>query len=133
MQVEEITGGILGMLNGKPPAPVTLPFLSRFLYWTVLLTPLLMILGIVYSWRYWRNKGLGHILLTVILYGGVAFLWLFIVSPVTGSPLWPGLWFYYPELATGLIVGAILGIGWSVIYTAMILRTRRSKSDFPRR
>lgn len=25
------------MLNGKPPVPVSLPFLPRFLYWTVLL------------------------------------------------------------------------------------------------
>ncbi len=86
-----------------------------------------MILGIAYSWRNWRNKGVGHILLTVVLYGIVALLWLFGVPPLTGSSLWPGLSFNYPELAYGLIAGATLGIGWSVIYTAMNLRRRRSK------
>ena len=126
-QVDEIAKGVAGMLNGKPPAPVSLPFLSRFLYWTIMLTPLLQILGIVYSWRYWRNKGAGHILLTVVLYGTVALLWLFGVPPMLGSPIWPAIWFVYPELAYGLIAGATLGIGWSVIYTAMNLRMRRAK------
>jgi CubicO group peptidase (beta-lactamase class C family) len=127
MQAEEITGGILSLLNGNLPAPVTLPFLSRFLYWTVLLTPLLQILGIAYTWRNWRNKGVGHILLTVIFYGGIASLWLFGVPPVTGGSIWPTIWFYYPELANGLIAGAALGIGWSVIFTAMNLKARRAK------
>lgn len=126
-QVEEITGGVIGMLNGKPPVPVSLPISNRFLYWTVLLTPVLQILGISYSWRYWRNKGVGHITLTVILYGGVALLWLFGV-PLLIGPIWSsGNPIFYPELAYGLIAGATLGIGWSVIYTAMNLMMRRSK------
>lgn len=126
-QVEEITNGVIGMLNGKPPVPVSLPTSNRFLYWSVLLTPLLMILGIAYSWRYWRNKGVGHILLTVILYGGVALLWLFGV-PLLIGPIWSsGNPIFYPELSYGLTAGATLGIGWSVIYTTISLKARKSK------
>ena len=83
--------------------------------------------SIAYSWRYWRNKGVGHILLVVLLFGGVAFLWLFGVPRLVGSPIWPAIWFVYPELAYGLIAGAALRIGWSVIYTLMNLRRRRAK------
>ncbi len=126
-QVDEVTIGILNMLNGKPSTPVSLPFFSRFLYWAVLLTPLLQIIGIAYSWRYWRNKGVGHILLVVVLYGGVALIWLFGVPQVIASPILPGIRNSFPELAYGLIAGATLGIGWSVIYTAMSLRARRLK------
>ncbi|MBI5033962.1 MAG: beta-lactamase family protein [Chloroflexi bacterium] len=126
-QVDNVAIGVLNMLNGKSPSPVSLPFPSRFLYWTILLTPLLMIMGIAYSWRHWRNKGVGHILLTVVLYGGVALFWLFGIPQVITSPILPGIWFFYPELACGLIAGATLGIGWSVIYTVMNLRARRSK------
>lgn len=111
----------------QPPAPIFLPFLSRFLYWAILLTPLLQIIGIAYGWRNWRNKGVGHILLTVIPYGAVALLWLFVVPPLITSPIWPGIWFFFPELAYGLIAGAALGISWSVIYTGLYLRGRRSK------
>jgi hypothetical protein len=71
MQVPEVAKGIMSPLNGKPPAPVSLPIKVRFLYWAILLTPLLMILGMAYSWRYWRNKGAGHILLVVLSYGGL--------------------------------------------------------------
>ncbi len=102
-------------------------FGEGIVYWTVLLTPLFMILGIAYSWRYWRNKRVGHILLTVILYGTVALLWLFGVPLVIESPIWPGIRNSFPELAYGLIAGATLGIGWSVTYTAMNLRVRKSK------
>ena len=125
-QVDEIAVSVFSLLNGKPPAPVSLPFLSRFLYWAVLLIPLLQILGITYSWRYWQNKGIGYILLTAVLYGGVALLWLFGVPRVIGSPIWSGIRIVFPELGYGLIVGATLGIGWSVIYTAMNLKRRKS-------
>jgi len=114
-------------LNGKPSAPVSLPFSSRLFYWTILLIPLLQFLGIAYSLRFWRNKGIGHILLTVIMYGTVALLWLFGIPQLFGIPIWPGLGFAYPEVAYGLIAGAALGIGWSVNYAAMNLRMRRAK------
>jgi CubicO group peptidase (beta-lactamase class C family) len=130
-QVTQIAKGVVSLLNNKPPAPISLPFPPIFLYWTILLTPVLMILGIAYSWRYSRrhsrNKGAGHILLTVILYGGVALLWLFGLDPLMGVPIWTVLPIDNPELAYSLIAGAVLGIGWSIIYTAMSLRARRSK------
>ena len=125
-QVDNVAIGVLNMLNGKPSTPVSLPFPSRFLYWTILMTPLLMIMGIAYSWR-WRNKGVGHIILTVVLYGGVALFWLFGVPKMITSPIWPGIWFFYPELAYALILGATLGISWSVIYTTVTLMMRRTR------
>jgi len=131
LQVDEIAKGVARLLNGKPASPVSLPWHLRFLYWTILLIPLLQIVGIAYSWRYLRkhprNKGVGHILLMVVLYVGVALFWLFGVPQVIGSPIWTGIRTNFPELAYGLIAGAILGIGWSVVYTVMSLMTRRSK------
>jgi CubicO group peptidase (beta-lactamase class C family) len=126
-QVEGIAGGIYNVLNGKTPAPVSLPIHVRFLYWAVMLTPLLMILGIAYSWRYWRSKGVGHILLIVLLYGGVALLWLFLVPQLTESSIWTANRINHPELAYAVLASAVLGIGWSVIYTAMNLRVWRTK------
>ena len=131
-QVYQIAKGVVSLLNDAPPAPVSLYFSWNFLYWAILLTPLLMVIGIVYSWRHWRNKGAGHILLMVLLYGGVALLWLFIVAPLLG-PIWSAARNLNPELAYGLIAGAALGIGWSIIYSAMNLMARLSKLDFPPR
>ena len=126
-QVDGIALGVFSLLNGKAPAPFSLSIKTRFLYWAILLTPILMILGMAYSWRYWLYKGIGHILLIVLLYGGVAILWLFVVPLLTNSPIWSGIRIIHPEVAYSLIVGVILGIGWSVIYTAMTLMRRRSK------
>ena len=89
--------------------------------------PVLMILSIAYSWRQWNNKGIGHMLLVALLYGGVALLWLCGVPRTIEQPIWTGMRFYHPELAYGLIAGAALGIGWSIIYTALNLRGRRPK------
>lgn len=130
-QVDEIAKGVVSLLNGKSPVAVSLPISNRLLYWTVLLMPLLQIIGIAYSWRrLWhrsQNKGVGHIIFTVILYGGVALLWLFGVPAMFGHTIWSGIRFAWPELAYGLIAGATLGIGWSIIYTAMFLMRRRAK------
>jgi CubicO group peptidase (beta-lactamase class C family) len=128
-QVNQTAVGLVSLLNGKPAAPVSVPFRLRFLYWAILLAPLLMILGIAYSWRRWRNKGVGHILLIVLLYGGVALLWLFVVPRLIGAPILSviRIQINHPELAYALTAGAALGIGWSVIYTAMTLRTRRAE------
>ena len=127
LQLTEVAKGVLGILNGKASTPVTLPFNLRFLYWTIVLMPLLQIFGIAYSWRYWRNKGIGHILVIVILYGTVAFLLLLGVPQLTGLPIWSGMRVSYPDLGYGVILGGTLGIGWSVVYTAMNLKARRSK------
>jgi CubicO group peptidase (beta-lactamase class C family) len=124
-QVDEIAAGIFFMLNGKPTTPVSLPFPSRFLYWAVLLTPFLQILGIVLVWRKRRDiKGWG-VLLTVILNLAVVF-GLLGLSQLIPFAL-PSLLVFYPEVGYGLILVATLGIGWSVIYTVMYLRARRSK------
>jgi len=130
-QVEGIARSVVDMLNGKPPVPISPPFHYSFLYWTIVLMPLLQILGIMYSWRYsWqhsRNKGISHFLLVVILYSTVGLLLLFGVPQLLGMPIWDGIRISFPDLGYGLIVGATLGIGWSVFYTAMHLRMRRSK------
>jgi CubicO group peptidase (beta-lactamase class C family) len=126
-QVDGIAINIVGMLNGKPPVPVSPPFHYSFLTWTILLTPFLQILGIVFIWRKWRNKGIGHIFLTVIVYGTCAVLLLVGVPQLLGMAIWDGMRNTFPELCYGVIVGATLGIGWSVLYTAMSLKARKSK------
>jgi len=125
-QVDGIAGGIFNLLNGKAPAPVSVPAKVRILYWALLLTPLLMLLGIVYSWRRWLNKGVVHILLVVLLYAGLALLWLLVVPNLTESLLM-SLLVVHPELAYAVLASAVLGFGWSVIFTAMNLRMRRAK------
>jgi uncharacterized protein (DUF697 family) len=86
---------------------------------------LFMVLGIVYSWQRWRNKGLAHILLIVLLYGGVALLWLVVVPQLTQSPL-SSIRFVHPEIGYAILASAVLGFGWSVIFTVMNLRARRA-------
>ena len=125
-QVDGIAVGVFNLLNGKAPAPVSVPINVRFLYWAVLLTPVLMILGIAYSWRRWRNKGVGHILLVVVVYSGVALLWLIVVPRLTESPF-SSIRFVHPELGYAVLASAVLGFGWSVIYAVMNLRARRAK------
>jgi len=65
--------------------------------------------------------------LTVILNLAVA-LSLFVYAQ-SEMPL-RSLFVYNPELGYGVIVAAAIGIGWSVVYTAMNLRTRRAKKGF---
>jgi CubicO group peptidase (beta-lactamase class C family) len=127
-QLGEIAKGIFSLLNGKPAASVSLPFGPRFLYWAVLLTPLLQIIGIVAGWRHWRNRGIGQIAFTAVLYVAIPLLWLFVIPSVMKAPIWSGarVNINHPELAYGLLASAALGIGWSVIYVAMNLRARRS-------
>ncbi len=124
-QVDQIVVSVFSMLNGKPPAPISLPFGPRFLYWAILLTPLLQILGIVLVWRNRKRGGTWRVLLTVILNLAVVFF-LLGLSQLVPFPF-PSLLVFYPEVGYGLVAVATLGIGWSVIYTAMNLRRRRSK------
>jgi len=126
-QIDELSKHVAGMLVGKPPTPVSVPLHVRFLYWTLLLIPFIQIIGIAYGWRRWRNQGIGRILLTVVLYCGVALLWLFGVPQLIGFPIWPDMHRAYPEMFYGLITGATLGIGWSVLFTTMTLRARRAE------
>jgi hypothetical protein len=135
MQVAELAKAVVRLLNGGPAAPVSLPLKVRFLYWAILLTPPLMILGIVYSWRYWRNEGAGHILLVALLYVGLAVLWLIVLPRLIGASIWSlvRIEIFYRELAYGVVASAVLGIGWSAIHAAMNLRRRRAKEGFPQR
>jgi hypothetical protein len=128
-QLGGIAKGAFSLLNGEPPAPVSWPFGPCFLYWAVLLTPLLQIIGVAAGWRHWRNRGLGQILSIVVLYVAIPLLWLFVIPSVMKAPIWSGLDvnISHPELAYGLLASAILGIGWSAIYTAMNLRTQRAR------
>ena len=128
-QVDDMARGVLSFLNGKPPAPVSLPAGPRFLYWAVLLTPLLQIVGIVVSWRHWRNRRVGQIVLTVVLYLAIPLLWLFVIPSVMEVPIWSvvRVSINHPELAYAVVVAATLGIGWSVVYAVMNLGSRRAK------
>ena len=128
LQIDVLSRRVAGMLVGDPPEPVTLPLHFRFLYWTLLLTPFAQVIGTALGWRSWRHKGRGRILLTVVLYGGVALLWLFGVPQLT-FPIWPDMHRAYPEMFYGLITGAALGIGWSVIYAVMNLRAQRARQS----
>ena len=40
----------------------------------------------------------------------------------------PSMLVWFPELAYALILVVTLGIGWSIVYTAMAVRTRRLAS-----
>ncbi|UCH60369.1 MAG: beta-lactamase family protein [Anaerolineales bacterium] len=124
-QVDGIASGVFNLLNGKSPAPVSLPIHVRFLYWAILLTPILMILGMAFSWRRLRNKGAGRNLLVVPLYCGVALLWLVVVPQLTKSSILTANRINHPELSFAVLASAVLGFGWSVIFTAMNLRRRK--------
>jgi hypothetical protein len=45
----------------------------------------------------------------------------------TKPPIWSGIRISHPELAYALLISAVLGFSWSVIYTAMNPMTRRAK------
>ena len=123
-QIEAVAVGLFSMLNGKPAAPVSsLPFGPRFFYWAIPLTPLLQIFGIVLVWRKRQSMNGWGVLLIVILNLVVVFL-MYGLSQLVPFPL-TSMLVYFPEVGYGLITIGVLGIGWSVIYTAMYLRMRR--------
>jgi len=124
-QVDQIAASVFFMLNGKPSTPVSLPFMMGFLHWSILLAPLLQIIGIVFVWRKRQRMKSWGVLLTVVLNLAVVFS-LLASSKLIPFPL-PSLLVFFPDVGYGLVVVATLGTGWSVIYTAMNLRMRRSK------
>ena len=127
-QFAQVSLGVFSLLNGKSAAPVVSPpFYFRFLYWAILLTPFLQIFGIVLGLRNRQHISRRGVLLTVVLNLG-AILLLFGLSQLIPFPL-SSMLVFFPELGYGLIVIAVLGIGWSVIYTMMYLRMRRSKQE----
>jgi len=121
MQIDDMAEGVMELLNNKQPARVSLPFMFRLLYWGVLLTPLLQLVGIV--------RGLLHVqsglviqpwgvVVTVVLNLVVAFLYLFKIPGLVPFPL-SSLLVFYPELGYGLIASAFLGFGWSTAYPVL--------------
>ncbi|MCC6191861.1 MAG: hypothetical protein IT318_22765 [Anaerolineales bacterium] len=125
-QVDQIAMNVYSLLNGNPPAPISLPFMSIFLHWSILLTPLLQVLGIVLVWRKRQViKGWG-VILTVVLNIAVVLLRLGL-SQLIPFPL-PSLLVFFPDIGWGMVAVATLGIGWSVIYTTLTLMGRRSNA-----
>lgn len=122
--VESIALGIFNLLNDKPADPVSVSPLMSFLYWSLLFIPLLQILGIAFVWQRRQRVNAWGAVLTVILNLAIAIF--FLIYSQNAMPL-RSLVAYFPELGYTSIVVATLGIGWSVIYTAMNLRMRRSK------
>jgi CubicO group peptidase (beta-lactamase class C family) len=131
-QGHELALNIFNLLNGKPAAPVSSSFGPMFLYWAIVLTPFLMLLGIVLTWRYWRGKSMLHTLLVVLLFGGTASLWLIVMSNLLQSPIWSGFRVNIsnPELAYSLLAGTVLGFGWSVVFTVVNLWVWGRKERF---
>lgn len=124
-QADTVAIGVLNLMSGKPATPVSMPIGQRFLYWAVLLTPFLQILGILFVWRKRQRITGWGVLLTVIVNLAVVFLLLAFAQKIP-FPL-PSMLKFFPEVGYGLIAVVALGIGWSVVYTAMNLRARRLK------
>jgi CubicO group peptidase (beta-lactamase class C family) len=127
--VDRIAVGVLNLLNGKPAAPVSVPFIMHFLYWAVLLTPLLQILGIVFVWRRRHRLKTWGVILTVVLNLAVVF---FILSLSQNEMPLRSLLVFHPELGYEAVAVTALGLGWSVSLTAMFLMRRRSQPAFAR-
>jgi len=121
--VDRIALGVFNILNDKPADPVSVPFMMHFLYWSILLVPLLQILGIVLVWRKRQRMPVWGVVLTVILNLIVA---IFLLSYAQSEMPLRSLLVFNPELGYGAIVAATLGIGWSIIYTVMNLRRQNS-------
>lgn len=128
-QVNEIAKGVARLLDGQAPAPIAAPFQLRFLYWAILLAPLLQFLGIAYAWRKrWRVRGWG--VLAAVILNLIVVIFLLVMSRNIPFPLGSMLVFF-PELGYGLIVLTALGIGWSTLYPIMYLvlwRTTRREA-----
>lgn len=118
MQVDHIAQGVMDLLNQKQPIPVSLPFMFHFLYWGVLLTPLMQIIGIVRGLLHFQAGVISQpwqVTLTVVVNLTIAFLFLFKIPGLIPFPL-SSLRVFYPELGYGLIGSAVLGFGWSIAY-----------------
>jgi hypothetical protein len=84
----------------------------------------LQILGIVLVWRNRKRGGTWLPSLTVILNLALVF---FLLRLALNRITLPSMLVFHPELGYTLIAIATIGIGWSVFFTAMSLRARRSK------
>jgi CubicO group peptidase (beta-lactamase class C family) len=123
-QVNDMGRELFYLLNGKPAASVTLPLSLQLQYGGLLLTPLLQILGIIFVWLKRQRINVLGFLLTIILNLAVVFS-LFGFS-LSRMPL-PSMLVFDPDIGYALVIIAVLGIGWSVIFTTMFLMRRRLK------
>lgn len=122
--VDRIGIGVFNMLNGNPPIAVSVPFMVHFLYWAMLLAPMVQILGIFLVWRKREAVKVWGLVLTVILNLALVF---FILSQSQNRMPLSSLFEFFPELGYVSIAVAVLGIGWSAIFTAMYLMRRSLK------
>ena len=115
------------LLYDKPlSGPISPSIGTRLQYWALLLTPLLQMLGIAIVWRNRRRiKGWGVLLTVILNLAVVVTLFKVVLIRIT----FPSMLVFHPELGYTLIAIAALGIGWSVIYTAM---NQRLSQKFPR-
>jgi hypothetical protein len=124
---ERIGLGVFNMLNGNPPAAVSVPLLVRFLYWAIVLAPGFQILGIFLVWRKRQRMKVWGLVLMVTL--NLAFVTFLLGQAQKSMPL-SSLVEVFPELGYISIVVVVLGIGWSAIFTAMYLMRRSLKYAF---
>jgi len=121
-QVDGITRNVVSMLNGvSSPAPVSMPFKMRALYWTVLLMPLLLIAGIGYGLQHWLSGAavpLWQVIATVAVYVAIAGFFMFRLPGVIPFSL-VSMRVFYPELAYALLASGVLGFGWGIIYPVL--------------
>ncbi len=122
--VDRIALGVLNLLNDQPADPVSVPFMMHFLYWSILFVPFLQILGIIFVWRKRQHMKVWGVVLTVILNLAIA---SFLLGYANSEMPLRSLLVFNPELGYIAISVATIGIGWSIIYTAMSLRIRRAK------
>ena len=121
-QLDDIAKGALKLLDSKKPTPITLPFMFRFLYWSVLLTPLLQSAWILYTLLNSQPNG-WQAIVALVLNLTVAIFFLFGVPGLVPFPL-SSLIVYYPEIGSGLILGSLLGIGSSLARIVSYFWTR---------
>jgi hypothetical protein len=123
-QIDQIAAGVFNILNGVPAQPTAAPFLAVFLYWLSLLTPLLMLLGIVFILpRFDSINGWKAVIIVAVYLGLVLLLFQLSLQIITLS----SMLVFYPEIGYVLIATAVIGIGWSVVCAVMYLRKRFTK------
>lgn len=135
--VDDIAKGVLSLLNDQPPPASSMAQLFRIVYWVILLTPLLLLIGIARGWWHWkrgdfaaignqphgRRKQMWRIFLMAIPNLAVALFFLFGLPRLTGLPF-SAFRILYPDLGYALMASIAIGIVWSAVYTALVLQKR---------
>lgn len=139
--VDDIAKGALSLLDNQPPAAPSMALQFRALYWIVLLTPLLLMIGVTRGWRRWqrgdfielrnqphgRRKQMWRILSMVIPNLAVALFFMFGMPQLTSLPL-AAFRILYPDLGWALMASMAIGTVWSGVYTALVLGGWRRSS-----